>query len=255
MFGRGFFSGAPWGRAALPTASLAGPRKRRGPGLGQLDGCKIPGTELRPRFDLNWNGTGACGNTWMDTSNVSLPDCVQAPPGYPGQPAQGGWIPPSCAQAAPPEPPPSEVPPVEPPSIGVPSCCSPTEGGITCEFPGQGFSDYTNEQLTPEVLAMIESQCAPPEAPPTTPPPPDDYYTTPPPAPPSTTPSVSPPTPGAPVSIKPGPFTRTIPPPQQMKPQQAFFTSCKSPKYQVRNLRTSTIPTRSDAFSEAWRTI
>jgi len=271
--------------------------------LGQLDGCIIPGTKLRPRFDTNWGGTGACGNTWMDTSNISLPDCVQAPPGYPGLPAQGGWIPPDCGAAPPPEeppppppPPPSgecvnwvktghmeedaggqpkcfdmfqcsdnpsvekqeEVPciPTSPPPTGptdqpIPSCCKQIEaGGISCEFPAQGFSDYTSDQLTPEVLAMIEAQCAPPpETPPPSPPPtpPPDYYG------------------GGGIPTQPMP----LPTGDVFRPAQAMplptrgpgqfmtraFPCGSKPPISVRNLRTETTPSRPDLWQDQWTRI
>lgn len=145
-----------------PPPMMSGPRRRLGQNGGT--GCQIPGTSLKPLFDPNWNASGACGLISFDTSNIQYPECVQAPPGYPGSPAQGGWIPPICAQ-------PGQAPPGGPPAAGgsppaggappitPPSCCKPTADGISCEFPGQGFSDYRSEQLTPEVLAMIEQQC------------------------------------------------------------------------------------------------
>lgn len=37
--------------------------------------------------------------------------------------------------------------------------------------------------------------------------------------------------------------------------QSQFFTSCKSPRYKVRNLRATTLPSRPDAFSDNWKTV
>lgn len=93
-----------------PAPQMAGRGRRLR--LGQASAsCKIPGTETRPVFDTNFEGRGVCGAISTDTSNSALPDCVQAPAGYTGQPAAGNWIPASCGAGAPPAQaaPPAEV--------------------------------------------------------------------------------------------------------------------------------------------------
>lgn len=160
MFGRNFFGGTPWGSARLmPTARLAGAKRPRKPQLGQLgNGCKIPGTELRPVFDM---GSGFCSVAWMDTSNAAYPDCVQAPDGYQGVPAQGNWISPQCGGGAPapgPEPlPPEPEPTPTPEPIPGPT---PTPGPI----PDGGEGYYTTEpQDCPAGQAwnVPENKCTP----------------------------------------------------------------------------------------------
>lgn len=91
-----------------PPPQMAGRRRSLGQGAGNT--CKIPGTDLRATFDMNWEGGGACGLSWVDQSEDPVPDCVQAPAGYPGQPAQGGWIPQSCTIVQPPAPVPTPAP-------------------------------------------------------------------------------------------------------------------------------------------------
>jgi hypothetical protein len=75
----------------------------------------------------------------MDQSEAVYPDCVQAPEGYPGQPAQGNWIPPECGGAPeelpPEEPPPEEPPPEEPPPVEPPKD---PEGYYPVDTPPEG---------------------------------------------------------------------------------------------------------------------
>lgn len=126
MFGRGFFGGAPWGTPQLrPTARLAGPRMAQATPC-----CKVPETELRPCFDMNWNATGLCGNTWMNTSNEEFPECTPAPEDYKGLPftAPDGskWLPLQCGAAAPTELPPPQLPPPSVPPSAPPPTAPPT---------------------------------------------------------------------------------------------------------------------------------
>lgn len=113
MFRRNFFGGEPWG-GARPTARLASPRL----GAAGGNGCKVPGTELRPVFQLNPT-TKVCGVFWMDPATTQYPDCVQAPPDYLGG-GYEGWIPPGCAPAPAPAPVPEPVPPAAQPPGPVP---------------------------------------------------------------------------------------------------------------------------------------
>lgn len=132
MFRRSFFGAGPWDGARVhPTAQLAGAHKRT---LGQGgNGCRIPGTDMKPVFDSNYNGTGACGVVWMDTSNAEYPDCVQAPPDYPGAPADGQWIPPSCASGLSPVPESEPVP--EPLPEPTPTTPPPSDSYYQDSFP------------------------------------------------------------------------------------------------------------------------
>lgn len=173
MFRRNFFGAGPWDRAlGLPTVRLAG-----APRLGQGgSGCVVPGTGERPVFQSDPN-TKVCSVSWMDTSNASYPDCVQAPPGYPGG-GHNGWIPPSCmptGQSAPPPPP------------TVPSCCALTwspgqnkwlvqcnaidERGINQNYNGdvdgldvqkwEALCTYAPSGGCPSGQTMIADQCSP----------------------------------------------------------------------------------------------
>ena len=93
MSSRHTFMGDPF--SGHFTTRLAGaapepPRKQMGQGLvccTQPDGSK-------PCFDTNYQGTGQCAVTDMDTSNVQHPPC-----GPDGQPS-------SCGTGAPPQEPP-----------------------------------------------------------------------------------------------------------------------------------------------------
>jgi hypothetical protein len=269
MFRRNFFSAGPWD-GSRPTVRLAGRPNIR---LGQQGdiGCKIPGTEIRPVFNRNPT-TGVCGVFWISPSTTPYPDCVQAPPEYPGGGYQG-WIPPECGGAPAPTPEPEPTPEIEStptsPQPSVPSCCqaywepSQNQWYATCQAVkddvGQGYDGPVNTLD----IAIWTELCTPVVAP-------SDYYPvggqcpegqtwngqvcapSPEPIPAPAPPPVTKVSPGASVPIVPGPFP-VAPAPTQVPiaPQQfgpPMRPACKSTPYKTKMFPSTTVPTRPDAF-------
>lgn len=285
MFKRNFFGAGPWdGARGIPTVRLAGH-----PRLGQQggNGCVVPGTQERPVFQYNPT-TKVCGVTWMSPSTTPYPDCVQAPPGYPGG-GYNGWIPPSCmpeqapkTPEPPPEPPPGEMPPglACPMGNGLFTLLNYATGEIIAEnITRDQFSQYTDNvtDLAPDQACSDDSRCAPicnisVVEPPYDGVPPAPEVPAPVPAPAPSPAPVAPPvtqvSPGASVPIAPGPFPSAAPPPSvpirsgQMPssapppvPQRGFAPAtirpmCQPTKYKTPLFSPTTKATRPDQFVE-----
>jgi hypothetical protein len=163
MSRRNFFGSGPLG-GAQPTARLAGQPRPRLAQAGGI-GCKVPGTETRPVFQLNPT-TGVCGVFNVTPSTAPYPDCVQAPPDYPGG-GYNGWIPPSCAPTSEPTPTPT---PGLPPGLACPmgnglfTLLNYATGEVIAEnITRDQFSQYTDNvtDLPADQSCSDDSRCAP----------------------------------------------------------------------------------------------
>jgi len=164
MFRRNFFGAGPWdGARGIPTVRLAGrPRARLGAGG---NGCVVPGTQEHPVFQYNPT-TKACSVFWIDPGG-SYPDCVQAPPGYPGG-SHNGWIPPSCLSEQAPTPSPTPTP--KPPGLACPmgnglfTLLNSETGAVIAEnISRDQFNQYADNvtDLPPDADCSSDSRCAP----------------------------------------------------------------------------------------------